>query len=323
MFKMEPLTIIITIAGVAALAFLGYAVYSMSKKFDSSKNPNVEELTNIASNLSSKITEVQTELRTKIDENQKKQEQVDDQRDNLAKQSMEALQDQMGHLNRMFAGTKERGQIGENLLKEVLNPFIRNGRVVKDLNIDGKLVEFGWKVTPTKYIPIDSKLPDLIELYKDYSETESQDRQKELKKKMYDKVKKRIGDVVKYRSKHNTTDKVILTIPDAIYEIIPEINSEANKTNILVCGYHMVVYAAAFIEREYQLIMQSGDLGEYKESIESILRIINEVKEKTETIDRGVTMIRNANDEIKDKASDAERQRPKEKVLVEVDEGKP
>jgi DNA recombination protein RmuC len=304
---MDLITISIIIAGFLAIGII------ISKKLD---KLSVNSDTKAFSDIASRITSVGTELRTRMDETQKRQKQIDDQRNDLAKQSMDSLQTQMGHLNRIFAGTKERGQIGENLLKEVLNPFIKNGRVIKDLNIDGKVVEFGWKVNSRKYIPIDSKLPDLIGLYKEYSETESQDKQKELKKRMYDKIKKQIGNAIKYRSKHNTTDKVILTIPDAIYEIIPEINSETNKTNILVCGYHMVVYAAAFIEREYQLIMQSGDLGEYKESIESILRIINEIKEKTETIDRGVTMIKNANDEIKDKSSNAERQRPKEKILI-------
>jgi len=318
---MDPLTIIIIIAG---LIILGYII---SKKLDNFKiEPDTKAFSDLTtksfSDIASRITKVETEMKTKMEETQKNQERIDNQRDNLAKQNMGIFQEQITTLNRMFTGTKERGEIGENMLKEILNPFIKSNKVIKNLHIDNKVVEFAWKVSQNKYIPIDSKLPDVLDLYKKYSETKSKKEQLDLKKKILDKVRKRVIDAKKYRNKKNTTDKVVIAIPDAIFEIIPEVNSDIQKTNILVAGYHLVVYAASYIEREYLLILESGDVGEYKESINSILRLIEEIKDKTKTIDKGVVMIKNANDDIKDSSMEAEHQKPKEKkkIIVKVKE---
>ena len=206
------------------------------------------------------------------------------------------------------------------MLKEILNPFIKANKVSLNFHVDNKIVEFAWKVSQDKYLPIDSKLPDVLELYKEYSKTDSKKEQLILKKKMLDKVRKRIDDAKKYKNKRNTIDKAIIAIPDSIYEIMPEINSDAQKNNIIVAGYHLVVYAASYLEKEYLFIIESGDIGEYKESLDSLLRLIEDIKDKTKTIDKGVVMIKNANDEIKESSIEAERQKPKvkkKKVVVE------
>lgn len=305
----EIITIITIILGFLIL------VYVISSKLKSLK---VEPDTKIYGDITSKLSK----LETTIEQTAKHQEKIDEKRDSLFKENMDKHMGELINFSRMMSGTKERGTIGENMLKEILNPFIKVNRVIKNLNIDNKVVEFAWKVSMDKYVPIDSKLPDVINMYKEYSKTNDKKIQLELKKNILKKVESRIRDAKKYRNKKNTTDKVIIAIPDAIFELIPEINSEVQKTNIFVAGYHFVVYVASYIEREYLFIAESGDIGEYKESINSILRLIEEIKDKTKTIDKGVVMIKNANDDIKESSMEAEHQKPKikKKIVVKTKE---
>ena len=296
----------ITLTIIVVLGFILLACIINSRL----KALKVEPDTKMYGDIRSKLSE----LGTTVEQTARNQEKKDEQREDRAKK----FQEDFVTFIRMMGGTKERGKIGENMLKETLNPFIKSGRVIKNLNIDNKVVEFAWKVSPNKYIPIDSKLPDVLGLYKEYSESKSKEEQLKLKKTILEKVKKRITDAKKYRNKRNTTNKVIIAIPDAIFDIIPEINSEAQKTNILVAGYRLVVYLASYIEREYQIIIESGDVGVYQESIGSILRLVGEIKDKTKTIDKGVVMIKKANDDIKESSIEAESKKVKKKIVVEV-----
>ncbi|MDE1848968.1 MAG: DNA recombination protein RmuC [Nanoarchaeota archaeon] len=302
--------IILSIITFFGFLILGYILLSKLK------NLKVEPDTKSFSDLASRITKVGTEMKVRMDETEKKQKEMEKQRIELSKQDMKMFQEGITNINRMFAGTKERGEIGEALLEEILTPFIKANKVIKNLNIDNKNVEFAWKVSSNKYIPIDSKLPDVLELYNKYCEEKDKKKQLELKKNILKKIEARIDDVKKYRNKKNTTDKVIVAIPDAIFELMPEINSEAQKTNIFVAGYHFVVYVASYIEKEYLFIVESGDIGEYKESIDSLLRLIEEIKEKAKTIDKGVIIIKNANDEIKNSSMEAELQKPRTKKII-------
>lgn len=304
------LEIIFSIIALLGVFVLGYLLLSKLK------NLKVEPDTKSFSDLASRITSVGTAMKVRMDETEKKQKEMERQRIELSKQDMKIFQEGITNINRMFSGTKERGEIGEALLEEILTPFIKANKVIKNLNIDNKNVEFAWRVSQNKYIPIDSKLPDVLGLYTQYCEEKDKKKQLELKKSILKKIETRIDDVKKYRNKKNTTDKVILAIPDAIFELIPEINSDAQKTNIFVAGYHFVVYVASYIEKEYLFIVETGDIGEYKESVDALLRLIEEIKEKAKTIDKGVIIIKNANDEIKISSMEAEHQKPRTKKLI-------
>lgn len=260
------------------------------------------------------------ELKTVINERSEQQEKLEKKRDEFQKQSNEILTKELTNFTRLLSGTKERGNVGENLLKEVLNPFIKSGKIITNLNVDNKTVEFAWKLAQNKFIPIDSKLPDVINVYKEFCKAEEKKEQLKHKKEILHKIEKHIDEVKKYRNKKNTTNKVIIAIPDAIFEMVPEINSDFERTGIIVVGYQLVSYVASYIEREYIIMIESGEVGDYKELLSKLMEIINGIKEKSESIERGVVMIRNANDEIKKNTIEAEACKPKKTIAVKVKE---
>ncbi|MBI2667633.1 DNA recombination protein RmuC [Candidatus Woesearchaeota archaeon] len=258
------------------------------------------------------------EIKTIIDEREKKHEKIEEKRDEFLKQNTDNLSKELTNFTRLISGTKKSGNIGENMLKEVLHPFIKSGKIMTNLHIDNKVVEFAWKITNNKFVPIDSKFPDIIDLYKDYFEAKEEKEQQKYKREIINKLRKSIDEAKKYKNKRNTTDKVIIAIPDAIFELIPEINSDFESTGVIVCGYSFVTYISAHIEREYLIIVESGEIGEYRELLDKIMSLIYEIKKKTETIDKGVNMVGNANIEIKKSVIEAESSKPKQKKKIVV-----
>ena len=86
---------------------------------------------------------------------------------------------------RTISGTRKRGVVGESLLKETLSIAIKTGLIKLGLKVDGKEVEFAWDVGNGKYLPIDSKLPDVTELFEKFDKTEDVDEQKKIKKDIF------------------------------------------------------------------------------------------------------------------------------------------
>ena len=129
---------------------------------------------------------------------------------------------------RAVSGTKKRGMIGEELLKDVLSNSIKAGLVQYNLKTDNGEIEFAWNLDDGTFIPIDCKLPDVFKLLDDYNETDNPDEQKSLKKKIIEKVKKEVKTIQKYQNLSNTIDSCMLVVPEGILEISPEIVSIGN-----------------------------------------------------------------------------------------------
>ena len=195
-------------------------------------------------------------------------------------------------------GTSTRGQVGERLLKERLKPFIESGQIKTDVKLDGGVVEFAWKLPHGKYIPIDSKLPEVDDLIKEFESTDD-DNRKRIGKQITDKIKKQISNVTKYQNTSRTIDRCVLVVPAGILDVSPELIDEGASKGVIVCSFETVYVHVFLLAREYEIINEKGDVGKYKKIIEQYQGIIIQVQEKTETIQRGMTTIEGANDSIR------------------------
>lgn len=213
---------------------------------------------------------------------------------------------QVADMNKMISsftktvsGTKNRGMIGEDLLKEVLSNSIKADVVKYNLKTDGGEIEFAWNLEDGKYIPIDSKLPDVFELLEKYHATEDAKERKEHRKEIIDKTKKEIKRVQKYQNLSNTVDTCLLVVPEGILEIAPELVGIGKEDNVFVCSYKDVFPIAHLLYDQYIRLKEEGDIGKYKQLIKSLFQILEKVSKKTETIEKAVTQIQNANNDIK------------------------
>mgnify|MGYP001166319047 FL=1 len=210
-------------------------------------------------------------------------------------------------IERTLTGTKSRGIAGEALLERYLETAIKTGEVKKNLNIGSKNVEFAWKVNEGKYIPIDAKLPDIFSLVEEYDSSDDPELQKNLSKKVKDKVAKEITNIQKYQNQPNTINNCILAVPSSILDMSPELLGIGKERNVYLSSYENVEIIAHLLSEQYHRFTAEGDIGTEKMKVEQLISILEKIFNKTDTIDKALRQISNANNEIKDEASKSRR----------------
>ena len=126
-----------------------------------------------------------------LEQQGKSREEIEKKRDAQIADMASMIQ----YFTRAVAGTKTRGMMGEEQLREVLRNSIKAGVVVCNLKTDNGDVEFGWNLEDGKYIPIDCKLPDIFDLVESYCQSEDITEQKQIKKQLIDKIKIQIKTI--------------------------------------------------------------------------------------------------------------------------------
>ena len=285
------LLIIGLVVGLALGYFLG-----KSKKLKSSDLSQ-------QSGLATQISEMKGEIKGIFTEIEKSRDRSEDKRD----AKLQDMSNTIDSFNRTISGTKTRGMVGESILKEALKNSIKAGVVKTELKIGSKNVEFAWDLGDGKYIPIDSKLPDIVPLVSQYENSKNTEEQKLLSKKIKDKVAKEILNIQKYQNQTNTIDNCILVIPPSILDMSPELVGIGKDSNVFVCSYKDVFPIAHILEEQYRRFNEEGDIGEYKKTIKQLDSILDKVISKTETLDIAIKQISNANDEIKDEVAKGKR----------------
>lgn len=272
-----------------------------SKKSDEEKEKRIKEI--ITSN--QKFFEEQKKSTEKFLEQQgKSREEIEKQRDAQVK-DMKLM---MERFTQTISGTKKRGTVGENILEEVMKNSIKAGVVKKLLRTDGGEVEFAWNLNDGKYIPIDSKLPDVFEIIEKFQQTDADEDRKSIIKNIYDKVKKEIKTIQKYQNLSNTIDNCILVVPPAVLDMCPELVSIGRDENVFVCSYQEVFPIAHILQEQYIRMKEEGDIGEYKQMIKTLFQILEKINHKCETIEKSIKTIENANNDIKEEVQKGKRQ---------------
>jgi DNA recombination protein RmuC len=164
--------IILLVIGLAIGSALGYFI-GVSKKLKSSDLSQ-------QSGLASQISEMKGEIKGIFTEIEKSRDRSEDRRD----AKLQDMSNTIDSFNRTISGTKTRGMVGESILKETLKNSIKVGVVKTELKIGSKNVEFAWDLGDGKYIPIDSKLPDVVSLVNKYELSKDTEEQKLLSKKL-------------------------------------------------------------------------------------------------------------------------------------------
>jgi len=262
-------------------------------KIDEQKDKRINELVEQMRNF---FEEQKKSTEKFLIEQGKSREEIEKRRD----AQIEDMKRMISMFTKTVSGTKTRGMTGEVLLKNALKESIKVGLIKTNLKTENGEVEFAWDLGDGKYIPIDSKLPDVFELLRRYNEKEDINEREKLKKEIINKVKKEIQRVQKYQNLLNTIDSCILVVPEAILEVAPELVGLGRENNVFVCSYKDVFVIAHTLQDKYIRLKEEGDIGTYKQIVSSLFQILEKINKKTSAIDRALATIRNANDEIKE-----------------------
>jgi len=213
---------------------------------------------------------------------------------------------QLSDMNRMIrqftravAGTSTRGAMGEERLRQALAESIRAGVVVTPLRTGSGEVEFAWNLEDGKYIPIDSKFPDLMEILEEYERSEDPARQKQLKREILARVRREIGRVQKYQNLPNTTAHAILVVPEGVLDAAPELVAAGRTDRVFVCSYRDIFPVAHTLQEDYIRTKETGEAGKYRQIALDLLGILGRIQKRTETITRALVTIENATTDIR------------------------
>ncbi|ABR31488.1 recombinase RmuC [Thermosipho melanesiensis] len=261
-------------------------------KIDEQKDKRIEELVMQMKNF---FEEQKKNTEKFLIEQGKSREEIEKRRD----AQIEDMKRMISIFAKTVSGTKTRGITGEVLLKDALKESIKVGLIKTNLKTENGEVEFAWDLGDGKYIPIDSKLPDVFEILEKYNKTEDIIIREKLKKEIINKVKKEIKRVQKYQNLANTTDSCLLVLPEAIIDIAPELVGIGRENNVYICSYKDVFVIAHTLQDKYIRLKEEGDIGKYKQMVETLLQLLEKINKKAETIDRALTTIKNANEEIR------------------------
>lgn len=206
--------------------------------------------------------------------------------------------------NKTIHGTKTRGNVGEEILRQYLNESIKSKIIKTNLRTDMGDVEFAWNLGDGKYIPIDSKFPEIKESEIDLENSENFEVSR---REIIDKTRNQIKRVKKYLNQTNTINKAILSVPEKLIEIAPEIIDIGATQNILICSYKQVFLIGYILAEEYEKLKDEGDLGELKNTNKVLISILKEISSFSDTIERQAKSVITHNDKIKDKLKEGLR----------------
>lgn len=195
-----------------------------------------------------------------------------------------------------ISGTKTRGNVGEMLLNDALSETIKNGTVVKNLSINSMNVEFAWNLGDGKYIPIDSKFPEIFSLAEEYEE--KPDNREQMKKQIVQKIMKEIENIKKYCNQPNTIDSCIMVVPSTVLDIAPELVAIGKEHNVFLCSYREIFAVAHYLEARYFSTKQD-EAGKYRRIVEGLLQVLGDIEKKIASVDRALKSISNASNDIK------------------------
>ena len=235
------------------------------------------------------------------------QETVRKESEEKRDKQMENFSGVISAFQRTIHGTKTRGNVGEDIVKQYLSESIKAKLIKSPLRTDNGEIEFAWNLGDGKYVPIDSKLPDIFDIIGKITEDITQAEKNSLKRQVINKIEKHIDEVKKYQNQSNTINKCILVLPEAALDICPEVIEIGGNKNVIVCAPRQVFLVGYIISEEYNKLKDEGDIGDLKDKNKSLLSIIKEILGFTETIDKQAKSVIKHSDLIKDKVHDALR----------------
>jgi len=209
--------------------------------------------------------------------------------------------------NKTIHGTKTRGLMGEEIVRQYLSESIKSRIIIAPLKTESGEVEYAWNLGDGKHIPIDSKFPDLQGTISSINEETTQSEKNGIRREIIEKTKKEIGRVRKYMNQPNTINKCILAVPESVIELAPEIIEVGAVQSVIICSYKQVFLMGYILSEEYQKIIDEGDLGQLKDIHKTLISILKDIVKMTDTVEKQAKSVIKHNELIRDKVHEGIR----------------
>jgi DNA recombination protein RmuC len=183
-------------------------------------------------------------------------------------------------IDQIIGGTSARGFAGEEILREVFKKLPPE-MIASNFRVKGKVVEFSLVLPNGKKIPIDSKWPAGSLLLSLEKEKDPQ-RRNEIIREIEKETNKRIKEVKEYLDPDLTWDQAICALPDAVYFVLRDSHVFAQRENVILMPYSMVLPVLLFIYRFYLKHGLSLEMESLKSHLFSVLKEVDNLEKSLE-----------------------------------------
>ncbi len=206
-------------------------------------------------------------------------------------------------IERMFAGSYSRGQMGENLLAAALDAFPAD-MLVRDLRVGGRVCEFGLRMADGKVLPIDSKWPGLPF----QGDIEASDEIDETTRARVDRaVCDRLVEVSRYIDPAVTTPLAVVALPDPIYRCCRKAFTQAGDLRLVVVSYSGAMPAVLSILSLHRAYSRDGAAERMLLNIHELAVVLGQMAAHLQgKVSRSLATLTNASGELRAMVSRAQ-----------------
>jgi len=198
----------------------------------------------------------------------------------------------------VFYGSHSKGKAGESVLAEALRALPPD-MLARDVNVHGKVVEFGLVLANNRVCPIDSKWPGSDLLLRVDEATDEGERAR-LCREIEKEVERRVREVAQYIDPAQTTPWAIAAVPDAALSVCTTVYAEAHRRGVLLMSYSMCLPYLLAVYRLHMQYAQSIDLENLKVRLGDFGRSLDEIDAILDNrMQRAGVMVQNAYNECK------------------------
>ncbi len=183
-------------------------------------------------------TRIWAEVSRRVEDTQRGLDALRLQADGRARREDELLASSR-RIESVFAGSAGRGRAGEHALAEALRALPQD-MVIRDLAVNGRVVEFGLRLGDGRTLPIDSKWP-AAELLSQLQEAAEGPERHVLAREVEREVERRIREVSQYILAGHTTPYALVALPDPALACCTSAYREAQRRGVLLMSYSMAV----------------------------------------------------------------------------------
>ena len=221
-------------------------------------------------------------------------------------QQMDQAATSLRRLEAVVAGSSTRGAAGENILARALSQLPPD-LLEMNVSFGSKVVEYALRLPGGRLLPIDSKWTSAVTLER-LAQTEDPHEQRKLVDQIAREVRGRIREVVKYLDPERTFSLAVVAVPDAVYQVAPEVHGEGYRDGVLVVPYSLALPYVLCLYRltlRFGTALDSNQLLAHARGLEESLRRIEEDLEGR--LSRGLVQLENARDAIRESLAEARR----------------
>lgn len=193
----------------------------------------------------------------------------------------------------VLAGSRSRGEAGENILQEAFRAF-PPGMIEQNFRVRGRPVEYALVLSSGRRLPIDSKWP-AADLLARLEEEVDAARRAELVQELERTVVRKAREVAQYLDPATTLPWGVAAVPDGVFALCRRAHWEAFRENVLIVPYSM---ALPYLLSLYSLHLRHGRTVD-QESLDAVIERLGRCLDGLDRVlenglARGATMVGNA-----------------------------